>query len=69
MSKTVDQIIKAEERWLQEMKKLRAVLLKTGLQEEVKWNLPCYTHGGKNVAIIQPFKSFLALMFFKGRLL
>lgn len=51
------------------MTKLRSVLGQTKLDEELKWRLPCYTSGGANIAIIQPFKAFLALMFFKGALL
>ncbi len=65
----VDELIEKETTWQAEMKKLRAIMLATPLAEEVKWNLPCYTHEGKNIAIIQPFKACLGLMFFKGSLL
>jgi len=30
---------------------------------------PCYSHGGKNIVILQEMKEFLALMFFQGALL
>lgn len=55
--------------WRDEALALRAVLLECGLGEEMKWGKPCYTHEGANIAIIQRFKDFLALMFFKGGLL
>jgi uncharacterized protein YdeI (YjbR/CyaY-like superfamily) len=45
------------------------VLLRAGLDEELKWRKPCYTHGGSNVVIFQPFKDLCALLFFKGALL
>ena len=48
---------------------LRTVLLKAGLSEEIKWAKPCYSDDGNNIAIMQPMKNFLALMFFKGALL
>lgn len=51
------------------MEKLRSILLSTKLEEEFKWRLPCYTSGGHNIVIIQPFKACLGLMFFKGSLL
>lgn len=55
--------------WQAEIDQLRAVLLECGLDEQVKWGKPCFSFEGKNVAIIQPFKSHCALMFFKGALL
>jgi uncharacterized protein YdeI (YjbR/CyaY-like superfamily) len=61
--------MKPDRAWKEETAKLRDVLRGTKLEEERKWNLPCYTSGGKNIAIIQPFKSCLALLFFKGALL
>lgn len=55
--------------WKEEVDELRNVLLSTNTIEEIKWGKPCYSVSGKNVAIIQPFKNFLALMFFQGVLL
>ena len=39
------------------------------LDEDYKWTHPCYTLQGKNVVVIQEFKGYCALMFFKGVLL
>lgn len=50
------------------MKKLRSLLLECGLEEDLKWGKPCFTFEGSNIAIIQPFKAHLSLMFFKGAL-
>ena len=55
--------------WRAELEALRPILLQVGLQEEFKWYKPCYTLGGSNVVIFQPFKEMCALLFFKGALL
>ncbi|GGL79784.1 YdeI/OmpD-associated family protein [Wenxinia marina] len=55
--------------WGPEARALRRVLLGAGLREEIKWGKPTYGTADGNIAIIQPFKHFLALMFFKGALL
>jgi uncharacterized protein YdeI (YjbR/CyaY-like superfamily) len=55
--------------WRDEFAALRALLLETELLEERKWRKPCYTTGGKNIVIFQPFKELAALLFFQGVLL
>jgi uncharacterized protein YdeI (YjbR/CyaY-like superfamily) len=65
----VDAFIDRARGWQSEVRKLRAVLLDGGLEEEFKWRKPCYTSDGRNVAIIQPFRDHCSLMFFKGALL
>jgi uncharacterized protein YdeI (YjbR/CyaY-like superfamily) len=55
--------------WRAEFEALRPVLLEAGVDEEFMWRNPCYTHGGSNVVIFQPFKELCALLFFKGALL
>ena len=69
MSPEVDELITTSGRWSGEMAELRGVLVACDLVEEVKWSKPCYTDGGKNIAIMQDMTGFLALMFFKGALL
>lgn len=56
-------------KWEKELALLRQLLLDCGLQEEVKWGQPCYTHNGKNVVILAPFKEYCALNFFNGALI
>ena len=65
----VDAYIEASERWPDEIRALRPLLLAAGVDEEIKWGKPCYTHDGANIAIVQEFSDNLALMFFKGILL
>ncbi|SMF47948.1 YdeI/OmpD-associated family protein [Pseudobacteriovorax antillogorgiicola] len=65
----LDHYFKEPNDWLKEAKKLRNIILDCGLSEELKWRQPCYSHDDKNIVIIQSFKKYLALMFFKGSLL
>jgi uncharacterized protein YdeI (YjbR/CyaY-like superfamily) len=48
---------------------LRQMVQASGLTEEVKWGVPCYTLDGKNVVLISAFKDYVCLSFFKGSLL
>jgi uncharacterized protein YdeI (YjbR/CyaY-like superfamily) len=65
----VDAFVSRAKTWRGEMEKVRSILLESGLDEDLKWGKPCFSFEGKNVAIIQPFKALLSLMFFKGALL
>ena len=69
MNAEVTKFLKNSKRWQNEMVALRAILLQTKLEEDFKWRLPCYAHEGRNIVIVQPFKNYLGLMFFKGSLL
>lgn len=53
-------------RWTAPLEVLRALLLRAGLEEAIKWGQPCYTLGGKNVALLASFKESVALSFFRG---
>jgi uncharacterized protein YdeI (YjbR/CyaY-like superfamily) len=57
------------ERWRAEIAALQRILSGFDLSEESKWGKPCYTMDGKNVVIIQGFKDYCALGFFKGAVL
>src|ERR1700722_10518166 len=65
----VDAYFSKAEQWPEVMKKLRKILLDCGLTEELKWGKPCYAFQEGNVVIIQGFKAYCALLFFKGVLL
>lgn len=66
---SVDAYIADGRAWQGELKRLREILLSTGLREEVKWGAPCYTYDGKNVVGIAGFKSYFGLWFHQGALL
>jgi uncharacterized protein YdeI (YjbR/CyaY-like superfamily) len=65
----VDAYVGRQKRWREETEGLRAILLEGPLTESLKWGKPCYAFEGGNVAIIQGFKDYCAVMFFKGALL
>ncbi|MGG0815823.1 YdeI/OmpD-associated family protein [Paenibacillus alvei] len=65
----VDAFLGKAKKWKEEMAKLRMICLDCQLSEELKWGKPCYMSQGSNIVIIQGFKEFCALMFFKGALL
>jgi len=69
MNAKVDAFFGRAGQWREEMEALRAILLDCGLTEDLKWGKPCYAYEGGNVVVIQPFKEYFALLFFKGALL
>lgn len=54
-------------RWTQGLLDLRSICLSAGLGETVKWGHPCYTHAGRNIAIIGAFLGDFRLSFFNSR--
>ena len=69
MNPKVDAFLEREDKWRAAFVKLRAILLDSGLNEELKWGQPCYDDDGKNVALIHGFKEYCAILFMKGALL
>jgi uncharacterized protein YdeI (YjbR/CyaY-like superfamily) len=65
----VDTYLGKAGKWRDELAALRTLVLGCGLTEELKWGQPCYTFGKSNIAILQGFKDYCALMFFKGALM
>ena len=55
--------------WPQELRELRRIVLECGLNEEIKWGVPCYVFDNSNILIVSAFKEYAALSFFKGALL
>jgi uncharacterized protein YdeI (YjbR/CyaY-like superfamily) len=69
MNPKVDEFMSKAKKWREEFEKLRMICLDCGLTEELKWGKPCYTLEKSNIAILQGFKEYCAIMFFKGALL
>lgn len=69
MDERVEEFFASAGVWGEEMRTLRAAVTSTGLAEEWKWSQPCYTHDGKNVAMISAFSRHCSLSFFRGVLL
>jgi len=53
-------------RWVEPLTALRALVREAGLTEAMKWGMPCYTVGGKNVAMVAAFNERCTLSFFRG---
>ncbi len=66
---TVDFYFNKVNKWQNEIKKLRTVVLNCELNEELKWGVPCYSYQKSNIVLIHVFKDYCALLFFKGALL
>lgn len=65
--KTVDDYMREAKQWNDELRRLREIVLSTGLIETVKWGAPVYTNAdGRNVVGIGGFKSYFGLWFFEG---
>ncbi len=64
--KTVNAYISNSERWEHALGVLREILLKTELEETVKWGSPVYTIKQKNVVGLAAFKTYVGLWFYQG---
>jgi uncharacterized protein YdeI (YjbR/CyaY-like superfamily) len=65
----VNAYIGSARKWQPELEKFRAIVLDSGLTEEMKWGVPCYSVDGSNVVLLHTFKDYCAMLFFKGALL
>jgi uncharacterized protein YdeI (YjbR/CyaY-like superfamily) len=55
--------------WAEGLRALRDILREADVQETVKWGHPCYSHAGRNVAIIGAFRTDFRLTFFSPALM
>lgn len=65
-NKTVEDFLSNNENWRKEFEKIREILLKTELKEEIKWGIPTYSAHGKNIVAFAGFKNHVALWFYNG---
>ncbi|MFS8083365.1 MAG: YdeI/OmpD-associated family protein [Ginsengibacter sp.] len=68
-NKKVDFYFEKPGKWQKEVTELRKIILSCGLNEELKWGVPCYLSDDRNIVLIHKFKEYCALLFFKGALL
>lgn len=69
MNPKVDWFFEKATQWQDEYAALRTIISESGLTEELKWGVPCYTLANQNVVLIHGFKEYCALLFHKGVLL
>jgi len=69
MNQKVDAFISKAEKWQEEFKELRKIILEFDMTEELKWGVPCYNVQDGNIVLIHGFKEYCAILFVKGALL
>lgn len=69
MNPKVDFFFNKAKAWQEELRLLRSIILDTGLSEELKWGVPCYTYQKSNIVLIHAFKEYCAVLFHNGVLL
>lgn len=69
MNQKLDWFFNKASNWQKAYGILRNIVLDSGLTEELKWGVPCYTFQGNNIVLIHGFKEYCALLFHKGVLL
>jgi uncharacterized protein YdeI (YjbR/CyaY-like superfamily) len=69
MNPKVDFFFNKAGKWQKEYEKLRKIILSCGLDEKLKWGVPCYTFQDSNIVLIHGFKDYCAILFPKGVLL
>jgi uncharacterized protein YdeI (YjbR/CyaY-like superfamily) len=63
---SVEEYIELNSHWSDELIRLRNTILKTELEETVKWSMPTYCLNNKNVLGLGAFKNHLCLWFHQG---
>jgi uncharacterized protein YdeI (YjbR/CyaY-like superfamily) len=62
----IDTYFEKESPFREGINHIRAIVQDTELQEDWKWNIPCYTVQGRNVMGIASFKNHFGIWFFQG---
>ncbi len=65
-NKSVEEFIAKKAEWKIELETLRSILRSTDMEETIKWGIPVYTFGNKNVVGIGAFKSYVGIWFYQG---
>lgn len=67
--KSPDDFFSQKLQFSSELLKLRKIILHSGLEETIKWGIPCYCFEKHNVVALCEFKSYFGLWFYQGALL
>jgi len=63
---SVEEYIDSQEKYKEALSLLRKIILKTDLEETLKWHAPVYTWQDKNVLGLGAFKNHFGIWFFNG---
>ena len=69
MKSTAETYLAKHSEWQELLTVLRSILLETDLEETIKWGIPVYGYGSKNVVGIYAGKDYAGLWFYQGALL
>ena len=69
MKESLEAFFDEKTQWSEIFEKLREIFLELKLDEELKWGKACYCESGANIAILQGFKNYCAILFPKGALM
>lgn len=62
----VDDWLEARPVWENELRELCSIVRKSGFEEAIRWNNPCFQHQGRNVAGLVGFKAYFGLWLYDG---
>ena len=65
-AKSVEEYMDTHKKWGKSMQQLRRFLNSTDLDEKLKWGMPVYTLGNKNVVGLVVFQKHYGLWFYQG---
>ncbi|MEW7292988.1 YdeI/OmpD-associated family protein [Aquimarina sp. 2304DJ70-9] len=65
-NKSVEEFIAKKTEWKRELETLRSIMRSTEMEETIKWGIPVYTLGNKNVIGMGAFKSYVGIWFYQG---
>ncbi len=63
---SVDAYLEQLPKWRPEVEKLREIVNRSELDEQIKWGAPCYTLQGKNVLGLAAFQDYFGIWFYQG---
>jgi len=63
---SVEEYIETNSHFKEALQKLREIVLKTNLDESIKWSAPTYSLNGKNILGLGAFKKHFCIWFFNG---
>lgn len=63
---SVDEFIEIHSEYTEELTYLRSLANETELEEKIKWMIPTYTLGNKNIMGLGAFKKYVGIWFFQG---
>lgn len=63
---SVEEYIEENAHFSEALELLRSIILKTELEETIKWSFPVYTLNNKNVLSLGAFKNHFGIWFFNG---